>query len=257
MKKYITYITIFCLIIIWIYFIFFWNLRENIEWDKTIKNISNTNSEYKWFTLSNNDSLIIDYPIFINYLNNGVIENINKIYKIDLLEIKNIDGNNLNFISDINKNFNIRYYTFQFNQYNDDDFFIFDNINFENKIVELNLVFKNSLVGNNNLLQTFTKIKEISNNNIEYFNIIWNNIFFNTYKMSKKELNIIHSIPYYWLYIKTQIDQTVIMDDIVKFLKWTSIVEYSLYWKIKIWDKNIYRTWKNGEKIIEKLNSFN
>jgi hypothetical protein len=63
-----------------------------------------------------------------------------------ILQIKNINGNDFDFISQISSQFRIIGYIFKFDSYNDQDHHIFEQINFSNDITSIDLYFNTQLL---------------------------------------------------------------------------------------------------------------
>jgi hypothetical protein len=89
---------------------------------------------------------------------------------------------------------------------------------------------------NNSLLKTIKKINELWKWKISNFTIRWEDIFYDTYIMSKEELDILHNMWCWFLSIWTQVDKSIWDDYIINYLKNSNTLEYTLFKRISMTD---------------------
>lgn len=260
MKKNV--IVIIIVLFLWFVIGYYTNKQNTSPENTEISGIQNNNNqntnatdtkiieiETPWFEV-HGDFIKIDYLKFINNLESTyyldkikqaeekqrqqyLSDNFSLLEPEFILQIKNINGNDFDFISQISSQFRIIGYIFKFDSYNDQDHHIFEQINFSNDITSIDLYFNTQLLWENTLMKTLSKIKELNTNIIGHFDISWNKPFLDSYIMSKKEFEIAQSIPTTILSIRTRYDEnTISLDYLENFAKNTSIWELTLFRKI-------------------------
>ncbi len=195
-----------------------------------------------WYTYEN-WHLQIDYPTFISSINKNHIKKIIQKINIDnspfpkSISVNNIDRNDFFIISDITSEIQFKYYSLKFDNYNDNFYPIFEQIiDSNNTLTELDLFFNTPLSWDNTLTKTFQKLKELNHHKWWSVSISWSEDFIHHYRMWKDEVNILHSMNLYGLYLKIYIiDNEELLKQIEEIILTAKFAEYTLLKKFNKW----------------------
>jgi len=121
------------------------------------------------------------------------------------VKIKNISWKNFYFIQKISEILPVDTFTFSFKNFEEDYYKILNNLDKNLPIKWISFEFQDNLKWENIFLKTFEEIKKLKKYKIFYFNFKIKNEFLDSYILSKKELDLIHSF-WSWKVISLNLD---------------------------------------------------